>query len=233
MPGLRKRIAALEHDLAQAKRDAHLVPHWNRELAGAEHQLRHIDHSIPLPRGGVDYSFARPSPTGLRRIGATFAGRYLTGGGKALTVEEARDLGAAGLDLVALFELEEESMALGGGEGAAHGRQALDAARALGMPLDRPIYFACDFDIDESQMGAALDYMYAARRVLAGHYYAAAYGGLRLVTATLAAGFGFAWQTLAWSGGTWNERAQLRQIQIGSAWDTDRALAADFGQWRL
>ncbi|MFI2206441.1 hypothetical protein ACH47Z_37915 [Streptomyces sp. NPDC020192] len=44
------------------------------------------------------------------------------------------------------------------------------------------------------------------------------------------------WQTYAWSGGNWDSRAQLRQVQnditvAGHDADLDQAMAADFGQW--
>ena len=44
------------------------------------------------------------------------------------------------------------------------------------------------------------------------------------------------WQTYAWSGGQWDSRAQLRQVQNGmtvdgAACDRDEAWASDFGQW--
>ena len=42
------------------------------------------------------------------------------------------------------------------------------------------------------------------------------------------------WQTYAWSGGNWDSRAQLRQVQNGlenGQLDKDQAMAADFGQW--
>lgn len=229
--GLRKRIAALEHDIAQARRDGQLEPHWKDELAAAREQLRHVNHALPLPRAGVDYSFARPSPDDLRRQGATFVGRYLTGQGKALTGGELRELRSAGLQVIVVFEQEADAMLLGAAEGEAHGRQALAAARELAIPPHRPIFFACDFDIQGDQLPAALAYMRAAKAALDGRYYAGAYGGLTLVRATIGAGFTYAWQTLAWSGGEWEPRAQLRQTAIGAELDRDQAVAADFGQW--
>src|ERR1044072_5426423 len=57
-------------------------------------------------RSGVDYSWARPSPSGLRAAGYTFAVRYLSFDttGKNLSASEARALQAAGIDLVSNWE---------------------------------------------------------------------------------------------------------------------------------
>lgn len=231
--GLRKRIAALEADIQQARRDHTLEPRWRRELVAARAQAVHVNHTIPLPRAGVDYSFARYTGEQLRERGATFAGRYLTGEGKALGHTEALSLSRAGIDLVALYELGSEAMAGGTPAGEHDGRQALAAAHAIGMPQRRPIYFACDFDATGEQLHAALDYMRAAKGALNGRYDAGGYGGLAFVRTIQGAGFTYAWQTLAWSGGVWDDRAQLRQTAIGAELDTDYAYAADFGQWKV
>src|SRR5450755_2963190 len=57
-------------------------------------------------RQGVDYSWGRPSPDGLRAAGYTFAARYLSPGatGKNLSAGEAAALVAAGVDVVANWE---------------------------------------------------------------------------------------------------------------------------------
>src|SRR5262245_53924168 len=57
-------------------------------------------------RSGVDYSWARPSPSGLRAAGYTFAVRYFSYDttGKNLTASEAHALQAAGVDLVSNWE---------------------------------------------------------------------------------------------------------------------------------
>src|SRR4051812_28056313 len=61
-------------------------------------------------RVGVDYSWARPSPSGLRAAGYTFAARYLADDtdashGKILFRPEANALRAAGVDIVSNWEV--------------------------------------------------------------------------------------------------------------------------------
>ena len=96
---------------------------------------------------GVDYSFARPSPSGLRNAGKKFAVRYGGPGSdsKHLHAAELAALRAVGIDVVANAE-----GAAGGYIGAAAGKSWAQSAeahfRALGMPADRPIYFSVDFD---------------------------------------------------------------------------------------
>src|SRR4051812_34610788 len=56
-------------------------------------------------RMGVDYSFARPSPSSLRASGFTFAARYLSDyRSKNISHSEATALEAAGVDVVANWE---------------------------------------------------------------------------------------------------------------------------------
>src|SRR4051812_44703154 len=60
-------------------------------------------------RKGVDYSYARPSPSGLHSGGYTFAARYFSYDnsnthGKILSAGEAKALIAAGVDVVSNWE---------------------------------------------------------------------------------------------------------------------------------
>ena len=62
-----------------------------------------------------------------------------------------------------------------------------------------------------------------------------AYGGYYVIQRLFDAGkIKWGWQTYAWSGGQWDSRAQLRQVQNGIAggqMDEDTSEADDFGQW--
>ena len=235
---LRSRIQALEKDLEQAKRDHELEHRWKEELLQAEANSRHVSHHLTLPRYGVDYAFGRPTPAALQAQGVSFVGRYLTGQGKALEHDEARALTFAGIDIVSIMEEGSEDL-LSVSKTRSRARQALDAARAIGMPRHRPIYFAADFDAQGEQILDVLRSLAAAKEELKGRYYAGIYGGINLVQAAQDKGFAFAYQTLAWSNGQWDRRAQLRQTAVsgptihGVQCDTDWAHAADFGQWRL
>ncbi|MEY9891784.1 hypothetical protein ABIA31_005456 [Catenulispora sp. MAP5-51] len=156
--------------------------------------------------------------------------------GKNLTAGEARALIAAGLDIVLVWE-DSPTGALGGyAAGAQHARDAQSMALACGMPAGRPIYFAVDFDATPGQQTAINAYFDGAASVL-GYGRTGAYGGYYPVQRLFDAGkITWGWQTYAWSGGQWESRTQLRQVQNGitvdgADCDQDQAWAADYGQW--
>jgi hypothetical protein len=65
------------------------------------------------------------------------------------------------------------------------------------------------------------------------------YGGYYVVKAALGGGHCvWAWQASAWSGGQWDDRAQIRQTSIdryigGVDCDDNTAMTTDFGQWMV
>lgn len=193
----------------------------------------------PSARKGVDYSWARPSPTDLVEAGYTFAVRYLSYSmsGKNLTVDEADALLAAGLDVVVNWENAASDALNGYARGASDAEEAQRQAGAVGMAGDRPIYFAVDFDATADQQAAIDDYFDGVASVL-GVERTGAYGGYGPIQRLLDGGkIAWAWQTYAWSGGRWDPRAQLRQIHnsvtiAGGECDIDEAHADDFGQRR-
>ncbi|HEX3762398.1 MAG TPA: glycoside hydrolase domain-containing protein [Kofleriaceae bacterium] len=189
-------------------------------------------------RSGVDYSWARPSPSGIRSAGYTFAVRYFSFDttGKNLTASEARGLQAAGVDLVSNWENGASDALKGRARGASDATEALRQATAAGMPAGRPIYFSVDFDAQPSQQAALNDYFDGAASVL-GVARTGAYGGIGPIGRLFDAGkIGFGWQTFAWSAGRWEPRAQLRQVKngvtvAGGDCDVDQSQTDDFGQW--
>ena len=188
---------------------------------------------------GVDYAWARPSPSGLRGDGYTFAARYLShDGSKNISASEAGALWSAGVDVVVVWE-DGASNVLGGySQGVADAQVAAQQAAAAGMPSGRPIYFAIDFDEQSSQQGTVDAYFDGVASVI-GRARTGAYAGFYAIGRLFDDGkITWAWQTYAWSGGNWDSRAQLRQVQndITAAGDSaccdlDQAVAPDFGQW--
>jgi hypothetical protein len=233
------RLRKAEQELAGSRKHARELEQLIKQLQGA---VRHVDHAHPLPRWGVDYSFDRPVPAALRQAGTTFAVRYLTGAGKALTHLEAENLSAAGIDVVGVFESTGGRARGGYDAGAADARTAVRALHtASGGHADgRPIYFACDFDAageGEHVLGQVMEYVRGAVHAIGWHR-VGLYAGLGPIErAHHLNRCRYLWQTLAWSGGRWSAHAQLRQTQVdrlvaGAHVDIDLAVAPDFGQWR-
>lgn len=166
-----------------------------------------------------------------RRLGSTFAIRYLSRySWKVLTASEVASYHRNGLDICVVFE-DGAQNALGGyGQGVSDATFAREQARALGMPAGRPIYFAVDYDAS-GDPGATDPYFDGVASVL-GRHLCGPYGGYTVVKHQLDRGFGFAWQTYAWSGGRLDPRAQLYQFDNSNgSYDRDKGLNEDFAQW--
>ncbi|WP_242614456.1 glycoside hydrolase domain-containing protein [Actinomadura roseirufa] len=189
---------------------------------------------------GVDYAWGRPGASELRKAGARFACRYLSHDttGKNLTRAEADQLSAGGLWLVVVWESTASRALSGRSGGADDAEDAAKQARACGMPADRPIYFAVDFDADADQQDAINAYLDGAASVLGRDRVGLYAGYWPLKRAFDAKKITYGWQTYAWSGGHWDERAQLQQYSNGHeingvGVDYDRAMDDDYGQWKV
>lgn len=192
-------------------------------------------------RFGVDYSMSRPGATALRAAGYTFACRYLAAGSastaaKALTKAEADGLRASGVDLVSNWEISASAALKGRSQGVIDAQRAASLHTAFGGPAGRPIYFSVDFNATAAQQAAINAYFDGVASVL-GLARTGAYGGYWVISRLFNAGkIRWGWQTYAWSGGQWDSRAQLRQVQNGikvngADCDKDQAVTVDFGQW--
>lgn len=185
---------------------------------------------------GVDYAWTHPGGATLKTAGKKFACRYLsTDHSKNLTKAEADDLAAHGVASVVVWETTIKRALSGKTGGAADAKTAAGLAAACGMPSDRPIYFAVDFDAAPGQQTAINAYLDGAASVL-GRARVGIYGGYYPVKRALDAKKAtWAWQTAAWSGGQWDARAHIRQgaqTTIGGvSCDLNTAMQTDFGQW--
>jgi len=189
-------------------------------------------------RYGLDYAWApHPSPSVMTAGGYSFVGRYLSNDAtKNLTKSEAQSLIAAGIDIVCNWEAVADAALKGYSQGVTDAQTAQNQALACGMPADRPIYFSVDFDATAAQQSTLNDYFDGVAFVL-GRNRTGAYAGYYPIQRLFDAGkITWAWQTYAWSGGNWDARAQVRQIQNGitvggASCDKDQAMTSYFGQW--
>jgi hypothetical protein len=185
---------------------------------------------------GVDYSWYRPSPSSLVSQGYKFVVRYASYDttGKNLSKSEADALIAAGLDIVSNWENGSQDALSGYNLGVSDAQAAEQQFAADGAPADRPIYFSVDFDATPGDQTAINAYFDGVASVI-GLARTGAYGGYYVIQRLFDAGkITWGWQTYAWSGGQWDSRAQLRQVQNGIAggqMDEDQSQADDFGQW--
>ncbi len=189
---------------------------------------------------GVDYDFNPPTIQSLMDSGKTFAARYVGLGStdKRLTPDEARALTEAGVSIVAVCEGTTDFMLGGAGAGHDAALRALGDASRCGMPADRPIYFACDFNVSSGQWPAIAAFLDGAAGVL-GRRGVGIYGGTNaLMWARNSAKALWYWQALGWQNGVQLDWAHLRQVRNGVPFgggtvDLDIAQTIDYGQWRV
>ena len=187
---------------------------------------------------GIDESWGNVAGSTLKGLGYEFVCLYLgsPSSGKTATRAKVEPLLAAGLQVVLVWEAGAQRSLSGFAAGVADAKAAAAEAVTLGQPIDRPIYFAVDFDMISANASDVINYFKGAALEL-GASRVGVYGGLGAVSAVLDSGAArWGWQTYAWSGGHWDSRAQLQQYLngqtvAGTAVDLDRAMAEDFGGW--
>lgn len=190
-----------------------------------------------MSRLGIDYSWARPTGNAIKAAGYTFACRYLShDDGKNISVAEANDLRANGIDLVLVYE-SYANRALGGeAAGLQDGKDAAGQAKAVGYPQNACIYAAVDFDSTEAQQVPIDAYLKAFEAGLSGFYETGVYGSYyvckRCHDNATAVKY---WQTLAWSGGQVYENIHIYQngkTDFGNGADVDEARQDNIGAWK-
>jgi hypothetical protein len=188
---------------------------------------------------GIDHAWGVPSSAALRNAHVKFVVRYLShDASKNLTRKEADLRSADGIDLAVIWETTANRAMSGRAGGAADATEAAKQAAACGMPIDRPIYFAVDWDATAAQQATIHAYLDGAANVL-GRNRVGLYAGYGPISRAFdAKKITYGWQTYAWSGGRWDSRAQLQQYlnsqRVGGVdCDYNRAMKDDFGQWRV
>lgn len=192
---------------------------------------------------GIDFAFGNGLTTAqIKAAGKQFVCRYLSGGSsKDIGATELANYKAAGIVVVFVWETTGTDMvseAAGFGDAtAAHAELT-----RLGAP-DAPVFFAADEQTEADET----DYLKGTASVV-GLARNGLYGGLASIQRAFNGGLiTYGWQTYAWSGGVWDNRALLRQVQNGvtlgpATVDLDQAaywgvatpvltVADDFGQW--
>jgi hypothetical protein len=194
---------------------------------------------------GIDYAGARPDPHCLALHGVKFVGRYVEPASdwKTLTKAEADRLHNAGIAIVSFYETSANHSLGGHAVGMKDAEGVIAHRKEIGMPDNRPFYFAVDFDASQNQLaGPITEYFQGLAHVLTLPL-VGAYGGYRTIKYLFDHGL-ITWghQTYAWSRidgkVVWDKRAQLQQYKNGQSIcdgnkdvDFDRAMVPDYGQW--
>jgi Domain of unknown function (DUF1906) len=95
----------------------------------------------------LDFSFERPSVQALLAADVIAVGRYLTGAGKAISVEELTSYLDAGIAVWFVYEVTATDVQGGHVAGVAHAQDANAALDGLGIPRSCPVYFSADQEL--------------------------------------------------------------------------------------
>lgn len=131
---------------------------------------------------GLDYSAKRLSGAAIKAAGYQFVNRYLWFPGQShayLTADEYRDLTTNGIEVHAVYEQTTSDPAGGWNAGVAMARQAVDSARAAGLPMGHTVYMCADAWLSTHgiPVSTAMSFLDGARSVLApAGYMTGAYG---------------------------------------------------------
>ena len=203
--------------------------------------------TITFKRKGADTSYDRPTGADYARAGYTAVMRYITDpgpGNKGITIAEIHDLTAHKIAYGLVWELGSEAVLSGHAQGVADAENAQANLNALavqtgGPSNKRPIYFAIDFDITPSQIGAAEAYFRGAASVIGANrvgVYGSGYAVDYLFERKLAA---FGWwvkAASAWGGGHVPDMAhvhiqQTQNAVVCGSGTIDRDLMRTTGNW--
>jgi hypothetical protein len=169
----------------------------------------------------LDYSYARPSTSELRKFGAVGVLRYLTrsSSAKRLTAAEVSVLRHDGFWVGVVFEDGAARATEGTRAGKDDAVFAAGQATALGLPPDCPVFFAVDSDVDPVRV---LPYFRGIDDIGLGRP-VGVYGSQRVVDSVMSAGLAeYGWQTVAWSHGKRSRLAHLLQTTDPSLPGTDK-----------
>lgn len=196
----------------------------------------------------VDYSWGRVGGSDASHAAAVAAAGYVgamrylchpADGIKRLTKGELDVLHAAGLAVGVVWETTADRAGRGRDAGRADAVEANRQMDALGFPVDRPCYYAVDFDASPAQVAPYFDGVAAV-----GGRDWGVYGSYRIVEG-LAARTDWLWQCAAWSGNgagsggsiqgrRLSRRARLFQrvgYVLNDTCDVNDVLSDDWGGW--
>jgi hypothetical protein len=180
----------------------------------------------------------------MKAAGITHVGRYQGIGGswKHLTLAEAKDYKANGIDIFTIMEAGTSRVKDGFEAGIADAILTRKAMLSCGAPVGAFVWACCDYEAPLSDCPAIIQYLKGAETVF-GKGRVGLYGGRVACQQAQEAGFRI-WQTHAWSGSPttyWIPGSDMYQrndwgyTYYGTSfldnYDTNEIKKADFGQW--
>lgn len=171
------------------------------------------------------YTPLRPEDcVALKDLGYAGVCRYLgaksQGWGKGLTPTEVLSIQHAGLSIVSIWEGNPTSAAyFTVAQGHRDAKDALTDANWVGQPEGSAIYWTVDYDAQDGDLSAIVDYFTSVREAIGSRYKVGAYGSARVIEAlsNSHAKPDFLWQTLAWSEGVVSPLATLYQSEVAQS----------------
>jgi hypothetical protein len=156
---------------------------------------------------------------------------------KCITARELHGLRDNDISLCWVYETTATWMLGGRSAGQRAATAALSHIQSIGGPSDAIVYYAADWDVQETDLAACYACLDGAARETPSAQ-VGVYGGYRLVHGALDEGYAaWAWQAAAWQYGHIDPRCALLQ-HVGETWgplgvnyDGDDVRKTDVGQW--
>lgn len=173
----------------------------------------------------------------MRAMGLSFVGRYFSQWpSKNLTRGEVVDLGSNGFNLFSIYEDDINDWTRDYNGGVDNARRYLAQAAMLGVPLNRPAFFAVDTDVDPNE--PRLHGYFKGISDTLGSMRRGCYGSTAVLRALKNANlidYTFRTMSIGWRGGAGNpgEFNITQTGYINNAFDRDATATGDFGQWRF
>jgi len=185
----------------------------------------------------IDFAYSRPSPSAIKTAGFAGVIRYLSSDPfKAISPSEADSYHLAGLTVTLVYEDAANDAEGGAAAGRAKAGIAKPQLRNLGVPIDRPVYFAVDENLAPQKYGDALSCVTSFAAFLGRP--PACYGSRPFLAFAKENGVSYLYEAGAaqWNTGPAPAHVQLHQeatqaVVDGSTVDVDIASATDYGQW--
>lgn len=185
----------------------------------------------------IDFAFSRPAPARIKNAGYLGVIRYVCEDAtKRISPSEAEQYHEVGLTVTLVYEDGARDAEGGQATGEQKAQVAEQQVKGLGVPDDRPVYFAVDENVHAQLYGQALACVRSFANALGRP--PAVYGPRPFLYFCAQNRVTYLWESAAasWNTGPEPNGVALRQLpsQVlvdGAACDENAVLQPDYGQW--